>query len=141
MKNLKKILIEKINRSDWWHVPPRDPNAYKKRGKFLASTYAQAEFYGRPNIEPEKVNISNPLFGFSHLEILENLFGKQNGKSFLKKVSGNNSYKSIIKLDEKMHNKAKQLNHDSIALMTKSGKNFLRKKLKPKSIELNLINL
>ena len=62
---LKKVLINKVNSSYWWHVTPRDPNAYKKRGKFLASTYTQAEFYGRPNIEPENVEISNPIFGFS----------------------------------------------------------------------------
>ena len=72
--HIKDILIEKINKSEWWHVPPRDRDAYKKRGKFFASTYKQAEFYGRPNDVPEKVLISNPIFGFSKVEILRSLF-------------------------------------------------------------------
>ena len=80
---MKKLLIQKINQSNWWHVLPRDPDAYKKRGKFLASTYLQAEFYGEPLIEPEKVKIKNPIFGFSEEEILVQLFGKEKATKFL----------------------------------------------------------
>ncbi|MDF1518256.1 MAG: hypothetical protein P1P79_09945 [Lutibacter sp.] len=61
---MKDILIEKINKSDWWHVSPKDSDSYKKRGKFLASTYQQAEFYGKPNNKPEtvkKIISNNPL--------------------------------------------------------------------------------
>ena len=65
--NLPPTLIEKlvrhINRKDWWHVPPPDPQAYLKRGKFLASSFAEAEFWGRPLDEPQKVQIERPLVG------------------------------------------------------------------------------
>ncbi len=29
-------LLQRINRKDWWHVPPQDPQSYSKRGKFLS---------------------------------------------------------------------------------------------------------
>jgi len=52
-----------VNRKNWWHVPPVDPNAYRKRGKFLASSFEAAEFYGRPLDEPQKVTIAKPIVG------------------------------------------------------------------------------
>lgn len=67
--NIKEVLTDKINKSEWWHVPPTDPNAYSKRGKFLASAYQQAEFYERPNDIPDKVFVINPIYGFSEKEI------------------------------------------------------------------------
>lgn len=138
---MKKLLIQKINQSDWWHVLPRDPNAYKERGKFLASTYLQAEFYGRPIIEPEKVEIKNPIFGFSEEEILVQLFGKEKALKCLDFVlnEDNNYYQKRIALDKEMHDTAKRFGYDSIVLMTKQGKNALQRKRKPNSIELNLI--
>lgn len=45
-------LVASVNRKSWWHVPPVDPDAYLKRGKFLASSFEAAEFYGRPLDEP-----------------------------------------------------------------------------------------
>ena len=59
-------LIAHVNRKNWWHLPPMDPKAYAKRGKFLASTYTEAEFYGlfgagRP-LE-QRVKIAKPLVG------------------------------------------------------------------------------
>lgn len=80
---IKQVLITKINKSKWWHVPPQDSDAYQKRGKFLASTYHQAEFYGRPNIESEKAYIQNPVFGFSEVEILKIIFSKEEIKAIL----------------------------------------------------------
>jgi hypothetical protein len=59
----KQKLLARINRKDWWHVPPTDPKAYQQRGKFLASTFAQAEFWGRPLDTPIHVNVKNPLIG------------------------------------------------------------------------------
>jgi hypothetical protein len=56
-------LISHINRKAWWHVPPADPFAYRKRGKFYASSFREAEFWGRPVDQPEQVRISNPLVG------------------------------------------------------------------------------
>src|SRR3989338_3617707 len=113
-KSIKRVLIDKINKSEWWHVSPRDPNAYSKRGKFLASTYQQAEFYGRPNDIPEKVRISNPVYGFSEIEILKKLF-QNKGRFFLEDLeNAENSYQKRIDLDAKMFKRAKSLAYDAI---------------------------
>lgn len=123
MYKMKNILIEKINKSYWWHVPPMDPLAYQKRGKFLASTYLQAEFYGRPNRYPEKVKISNPVFGFSEPEILKILFGKDAETKILKEaiikdnVYNKKWYEERINLDAEMFQKAKTLGYDAIVLI------------------------
>lgn len=37
--------------------------SYEKRGRFLASSFADAEFYGRPNHVPERVTIASPVVG------------------------------------------------------------------------------
>lgn len=141
MKQTKEILIDKINKSSWWHVAPRDSHAYKKRGKFLASTYLQAAFYGRPNETPEKVQIKNPIFGFSEIAILKRLFGKLKGKLYLKSVLNVDTYEARIGLDAKMYRKAKQLGYDAIVLMAKNAEKALVKGKKPNSIELNLLNI
>lgn len=138
---LKKTLIDKINKSDWWHVPPTNKNAYQKKGKFLASTYLQAEFYGRPNVQPENVEISNPVFGFSESEILHQLFpneAKELLSDVLNKKTGN-WFKKRIELDAKMYRKAKSLGYDAIVLVCKAGQKSLFNNRKPNSIELNLI--
>lgn len=138
---MKKLLIQKINQSNWWHVLPRDANAYKERGKFLASTYLQAEFYGKPVIKPEKVSIDNPIFGFSEEEILVQLFGKEKAIKLLDFVlkEDTDSYQKRIALDKEMHDSAKRFGYDSIVLMTKQGERALQRNKKPNSIELNLI--
>jgi len=59
----REKLLARINRKDWWHVLPADPNAYQKRGKFLASTFREAEFWGHPLDTPVHVHISNPIIG------------------------------------------------------------------------------
>jgi hypothetical protein len=56
-------LVAHAYRKNWWHVLPQDPDVYKKRGKFFASSFDEAEFYGRPFDQPEKVAISKPLVG------------------------------------------------------------------------------
>ena len=138
---LKDVLIQKINAGCWWHVTPQDPDAYKKRGKFLASTYLRAEFYGRPNLEPERVEIKNPVFGFSEKEILKQLFGST-GSNLFEAINNatKDVYRKRIALDAKMHKKAKLLGYDSIVLMTPRGRTALQKGRKPNSIELNLCN-
>ena len=140
MAKIKDILIEKVNKSDWWHVLPSDKFAYQKRGKFLASTYHQAEFYGHPNINPEKVKISNPVFGFSEQEILKALFGQTAKAKMLKHSEDDNFYKKRITLDGEMFQKAKSLGYDAIVLICKSGKKSLMQNKKPNSIELNLLH-
>ena len=62
-KALHERLIAYVNRKNWWHVPPVDPGAYKKRGKFYSVSFAAAEFWGRPLDKPERVTISKPLVG------------------------------------------------------------------------------
>lgn len=138
---MKNILIKKINESKWWHVSPIDRNAYNKRGKFLASTYLQAEFYGRPNDESEKVKIINPIFGFSEIEILSKLFSKTKAKKYLDAIyrADNNFYKKRTDLDAKMYACAKKSGYNSIVLMAKQGEKALARGRKPNSIELNLI--
>lgn len=126
---IKEILVAKINRSEWWHVSPQDPDAYNKRGKFLASTFQQAEFYGRPNDIPDKVFITNPVYGFSEKEILEQLFpGNDNGYLLDEIVnSKKDRYQKRIKLDAKMFKKARAFGYDAIILMTKTGRKELEK--------------
>lgn len=141
---MRNILIKKINNSDWWHVTPSDPRAYKKRGKFFASTFTQAEFYGRPNDIPEKVSIQNPVFGFSEWEILAKLFNKEKARKYLALLSDDDThdpdwYKNRIDLDARMHNRARELGYDAIALMNSAGKKALLRRQKPNSIELNVI--
>ncbi len=63
MADWRQRLIADINRKAWWHVPPQDPKAYKNCGKFYVSTFAEAEFYGRPLDEPERVMVASPLVG------------------------------------------------------------------------------
>lgn len=142
--SLKQVLIEKINESNWWHTPPKDKNAYEKRGKFLASTWEEAFFYGRPYDEPEQVEVKNPVYGTSEKEILEQLFPGQS-EELLRRVKRNDKgyesgfYDRRIELDAKMCSKAKELGFDSIVLLGSDGREYLEKNQKPPSVELNLL--
>lgn len=135
--------MEKVNKSLWWHVPPRDPKAYKKRGKFFASTFAQAEFYGRPNDIPEKVMIKNPVWGYSETEILKILFPERWQDIALDDTGGYDSYwyEKRIALDSKMYKAARSMRFDAIVLLSKSAKKYLERNHKPPSIELNLLEV
>ena len=135
----EQILISKINESYWWHVPPQDNSAYKKRGKFLASTYNQASFYGRPNSEPEKVSVQKPLWSDSEEDILKMLF-PDNYTEKLEVVvnAGKDYYNQRIKLDAQMYQRAKELGYDAIVLLGSTGLKELGSNRKPRSIELNL---
>ena len=137
---LRNSLVEKINKSEWWHVIPEDLKAYEKRGKFLASTYSQASFYGRPKDEPERVFIRNPLCGTSELEILRQLF-PTNRKELYEQVLdvGDDWYKRRVDLDSKIFYTAKRNGYDAVVLITSNGKKDLEKNRKPWSIELNLL--
>lgn len=137
--NIEHVLINKINASNWWHVTPNDTEAYKKRGRFLASTYNQAAFYGRPNNQPEKVSIKYPLWAASEESLLKLLFPNTYREKF-KMVTGSerNYYKQRIELDAQMHQKAKKLGYDCIVLLGFTGIHDLTRNRKPHSIELNL---
>lgn len=137
--DIRKVLIDKINQSLWWHVTPKDSSAYDKRGKFFSSTYTQAEFYGRPNDIPEKVMISNPIYGSSEIEILKSLFPNEYEDLYGPVSKEDRSwYKRRINLDSKMYKKAKSVGYDAIVLLGANGEKYLTKNRKPHSIELNL---
>jgi hypothetical protein len=137
---IKQTLIDKINGSLWWHVAPFDSEAYKKRGKFLASTFNQAAFYGRPNDKPERVNISNPLWAVSELDILKALFFDSYDELYKSVTNTEDAgwYQKRIELDAKMYQSAKKMGYDAIVLLTSSAIKDLKNNRKPRSIELNL---
>ena len=127
-------LIAHINRKNWWHVTPRDPRAYWKRGKFLASTYAEAEFYGRPNNQPEKVCICSPLVGDKNT-IEKRLLGRVIGFEGM-------AVKRRLALDARMKRIALQKGYDSIAVLAiPHYKKFRTEGKIPRSIELNVQDL
>jgi len=142
---LKNLLIQKINAGKWWHVIPHDLEAYKKRGKFFASTYLQAEFYGLPNDVAEKVTIRNPVFGFSEEEIWKQIIPNYgNNKLMMDILHDKNDeswYDRRTEVDSMMCYAAKKLGYDAIVLICKNGHKALLKNRKPKSIELNLLNV
>src|SRR5260370_20961480 len=63
MQDRIQSLIRHVSRKDWWHVRPVDHHAYEKQGKFFASNFKEAGFYGRPSDVPEKLVIACPLVG------------------------------------------------------------------------------
>jgi hypothetical protein len=132
----REKLIARINRKDWWHVPPLDPKAYKKRGMFLASTYREAEFYGRPLDEPFHVHVTNPLIG-DQPTIETDLLGATYDHSSYK---GRNWLKQIWKFDKLLKEAGIAKGYDAIVLLSAIGyARFLAEGRLPLSIELNLL--
>lgn len=130
-------LISHINRKDWWHVPPLDPNAYRERGRFLASSFAEAELYGRPLDTPQRVTIANPLVG-DERTVCRALFAKvisvpePEDRSFLKER---------LALDARMKRTASKRGYDSIVIMHPTTFALFWKTGKiPRCIELNVFN-
>lgn len=125
-------LIGHVNRKKWWHVPPSDPDAYSKRGKFFAPSYREAEFWGRPLDEPQRVHIANPLIGDEeHIETL--LLGKRVSREEI-------SLDARWKLDARLKSSALKQGYDSIVLMTpKAFAGFLNSGKLSRSLELNLL--
>lgn len=133
LRHLKK-LVRHINRKDWWHVPPADARAYQKRGKFLASTFREAEFYGRPYDNPERVIIASPLVGDNDT-IEKTLIGRVESHPKI-------SVQKRFSLDAKLCRAALLKGFDSIVLLTPMGFRALKYKGKlPRSIELNIVDL
>jgi hypothetical protein len=129
-------LLARINRKDWWHVPPADPKAYQKRGKFLASTFREAEFWGRPLDVPVRVRASNPIIGDEPAIEVE-LLGAPSVSP------GDDSPKMLEwrwRLDAKLKKAALAKGYDSIVLMSRGGyARFAAEGKIPLSIELNLL--
>jgi hypothetical protein len=132
----RNALIARINRRHWWHVPPGDPRAYVKRGKFYSSTFQESLFWGRPLNTPERVQVRNPLIG-DEPEVWRVLFGKQ------MKCPGLNSPDLLRwrwRVDGRMKRAALKKGYDAIAIMgTPAFKKFKTGRL-PSSIELNVLS-
>lgn len=131
---LYQRVVFHVNRKAWWHVPPVDPDAYKKRGKFLSSSFARAEFWGRPLDEPQRVRVVAPLVG-DEATIERKLFGKRVSTEHI-------TIERRFSLDARMRRKALSKGYDSILLM--APMTFARFKSTgeiPRSLELNVLNI
>lgn len=127
-----KRLIAFVNRKAWWHVPPRDPGAYRKRGQFLASSLREAEFWGRPLPEPLRVSVNKPLVG-DETAIERRLFGRRVSHEGL-------SMEQRWSLDARMKRVALAQGYDSILLMAPQGfAKFRSSSELPRSLELNVL--
>src|SRR4030066_984294 len=139
--NMKKAssLANQINKRKWWHSPPADRKAYKERGIFLASSYEECEFYGRPLNEPIKVSVSNPLVDTED-NIIRFLFGNNSPQLFAYLALTNGTIKEPIKarfkLDKDLFKAAKDQNYDAIAVVTNKGLAKVRNHKLPNSVEL-----
>jgi len=130
-------LIKYIARKEWWHVPPRDPEAYQKRGKFYSSTFREAEFYGRPG-DPERVTVQNPLVG-DEATVEQTLFRRRYSESF-NDMGGARLIKARLGLDAKIKAAALKKGFDAVVLMAPSGfAEYLRSGKIPRSLELNIL--
>ena len=124
-------LVAHVNRKGWWHVPPRDPGAYRKRGKFLASSFREAEFWGRPLDEPQRVSIIRPLIG-DEQTIEKTLFGQRLSSEGI-------SMDERWRIDAKIKKTALARGYDAVLLMTPKAYSELKAKGKmPRSLELNV---
>jgi len=125
-------IVALVNRKAWWHVPPRDPGAYEKRGKFLASSYLEAEFWGRPLNDAQKVRVARPLIGDEPI-IEKTLFGKRVSRESI-------GLDQRWRLDARMKRAALAKGYDSILLMSPQGFGRFRSTSKvPRSLELNIL--
>lgn len=126
-----KGIVAHVNRKAWWHVPPHDPMAYSKRGKFFASSFREAEFYGRPLDVPERVVIAKPLVGD------EQAIAKVLG---IPPQHDGMGLEEIAEHDVLWRNAALAKGFDSIVLMTPKAFTRLTSDGKlPRSLELNLL--
>jgi hypothetical protein len=110
------------------------PRAYEKRGKFLASSFGEAEFYGRPNDVPARVAISAPIVGDDRYIEME-LIGRVES-------SPNMRVPKRLALDAKLRRAALRKGFDSIVLLTPNGhRRFKNNGRIPRSMELNIVEL
>jgi hypothetical protein len=132
-KALYNRLVSHVNRKNWWHVPPVDSDAYKKRGKFLASRFEAAEFYGRPRDEPQKVRIERPLVGDEkRIARVLGIPPQYDGMTL----------KQIAAHDAKWRNAALKKGFDAILLMApKCYAEWKAVGKIPRSLELNILNV
>lgn len=143
---MKKTLkfADQLNKRKWWHSPPADKKAYKKRGIFLSSSYKECEFYGRPLDEPIKVNVSSPLVD-TEQNIIKFLLGYCSAQMIAYTALTNNSAKDPLKvrfkLDADLFKAAKKGKYDAIAIITEKDIDKIKNHKLPRSIELNIIDI
>jgi hypothetical protein len=126
-------VVAHVNRKSWWHVPPVDPDAYKKRGKFYSVSFAAAEFWGRPLDEPERVEISKPLVGD------EKRIAKVLG---IPPQHDGMTLEQIAAHDARWRNAALRKGFDAIVLMSpKCFSEWNTAGKIPRSLELNILNV
>jgi hypothetical protein len=126
-------LIDHINRKHWWHVPPVDPDAYMKRGMFFASSFGEAEFYGRPLNEPGKVAVSKPLVGDERTIARVLRIPLQHDGMTLAEIAAQ---------DGRWRKAALKNGYDAILLMTPKGYAKWKTDGKlPRSLELNILTV
>ena len=134
MQDRIQKLVRHVNRKDWWHVTPVDPRAYEKRGKFFASSFREAQFYGRPSDVPEKVTIACPLVGDNDT-IERKLIGRVESHT-------NITVRERFALDAKLRHAALRKGYDSIVLMSdRAFQKFTKEGRIPRRIELNIVDL
>jgi hypothetical protein len=126
-----QTLVAHVNRKNWWHVPPADPDAYEKRGKFLASSFTEAEFYGRPLDEPQKVKVANPLVGDEQtIAKVLRIMPQHDGMTLAE----------IAAHDGRWRKAALKKGYDAILLMSPKGYAEWKTSGKlPRSLELNVL--
>lgn len=132
LRHFKK-LVRHVNRKDWWHVPPAEPDAYTRRGKFLASSFAEAEFWGRPLDEPQRVSVTKPLVGDERTISKTLGISSQKDGMTLRQISAH---------DALWRNAALKKGFDSILLMAPNcfAKFKATGKL-PRNMELNILRV
>jgi len=132
-KALYDRLVAHVNRKNWWHVPPVDPAAYRKRGKFYSASFAAAEFWGRPLDEPDRVTIKKPLIGDEkHIAKVLGIPPQTEGMGLEK----------IAEHDALWRNAALKKGFDAIVLMAPVSFAEWKKNGKiPRSLELNVLQV
>jgi hypothetical protein len=138
------MLVEQINKRNWWHSPPVDQDAYKKRGIFLAGSFKECEFYGRPLDKPLKVNIMNPFIDTEE-NVVKKLFGLNSKEMKVFKSLLDGTARDVLKmrfqLDKKICRVAKKCGYDAIGIVTKEGLKKVREGKLPGSVELNVLDI
>jgi hypothetical protein len=134
---MKKALYDKlvahVNRKSWWHVPPVDRDSYRKRGKFFASSFAEAEFWGRPLDEPQKVMVARPLVGDERAISKVLHIPPQHDGMTLEEIAAH---------DARWRNAALKKGFDAILLMAPKGFAEWKSAGKiPRSLELNILDV
>lgn len=132
-KHLVAKAVKYVNRKNWWHVPPAAKDAYEKRGKFFASSFSEAEFYGRPLDYPHRVVIAKPLVGDEKSIASTLKIPAQREEMNLEEIAAH---------DAMWRKAALKKGYDSLVLMT--AKAFVQFKASgklPRSIELNVLDI